>query len=412
MLVLSVSMIVTVIGLSALMATRIQRRTFEGSTDAGIARRYAQSAIDLALLKIKQDPNWRQTYFHNTWVTDQSIGSGTFKWKLVDTIDTDLSNDNTHFARLIAWGMEGNATQKESVLLEPFGQGLTALEVAMHANVEVQLSTSIVVQCNQVISSNNMISVGESSILNADVEAMNNISNSGAINGVQTTGITPRGMPGSTVFEYYIANGTLIPASSLPVSFGSLLIQNNVISPALNPYGTGQTNAQGIYVIDCLGQDIQITNCRIVGTLVLLNTGLRSEIRNQVNWKPAVANYPVLLVQGNIKLGFASSGSLGEGTPVNTNFNPIGTPYNGNEDTDTLDNYPSIINGLVYVSNDAFITMADPAFNGVLIVGNAMECSSNLNLIYDPSYLNNPPPGFTDGSEIRVSPGSWNKEVD
>lgn len=405
-------MIVAVIGLSAIMVTRIQRRTFEGTNDAFVASDYAQSAIELAFLKIKQDANWRATYTHDTWVADQTIGRGTFKWKLIDLVDTDLNNDDTHSAQLVAWGTVGNTTQKTSVLLEPFGPGLTSLEVAMHANTDIQFGGSIVVQCDQIISSNHVMSSGGSSTLNADLEVVDNISVNGTINGTQTTGITPRTMPTSTVFDFYTANGTPIAAASLPVFSGMLLIQNCLLSPASNPYDTGQTNPNGIYVIDCLGQDIQIKNCRVVGTLVLLNTGPLSEIRNQVNWEPAVANYPILLVQGDIELDFDSSVTLDEGSPLNTNFNPIGTPYNGDEDTDTLDSYPSIINGLVYVSNDAVVTTADPAINGVLILGNTIECSSNLNLTYDSKYLNNAPSGFTSGTDVQIMPGSWKKEVD
>lgn len=117
-LVLAVSMIVTVIGLSAITVTRIQRRTIEGTHDAHIARNYAISAIDLALLETDVDPSWRKTYTHDTWVADRALGRGTIKWKLVDTVDTDLDNGDDHGVKVLAWGMVGGTTQKASVLLE------------------------------------------------------------------------------------------------------------------------------------------------------------------------------------------------------------------------------------------------------------------------------------------------------
>lgn len=411
-LVLGVSMIVAVIGLSAMMATRIQRRTFEGTNDASVASDYAQSAIDIAMLKIKQDVNWRATYIHDTWVADQTIGSGTFRWKLVDQVDTDLSNDDSHLAQLLAWGMKGNATQKVSVQLEPFGPGLTCLEVVMHAGNNILHTGATTVTCNQTISANNTIDTDATSVVNSNVEVVNAITGTGTYNGNQTTGMTPRAMPSATVFDYYIANGTPILASSLDVWAGELSIEECLISPATNPFGTGQTNSQGIYVIDCLGQDIQIRNCRLVGTLVLLNAGSGSHVQNNLNWEPAVANYPVFLVQGNMAFLTNVGSGLDEGSPINVNFNPIGTPYQGTEDTDTSDIYPSVIKGLVYVSGNVQ-TLNYPVFDGVMVVGvTATIPDTTLDLTYQPTFLNNPPSGFMSGTDVRIMAGSWKQEVD
>ena len=57
--VLSTAMIVATIGLSALMATRIQRREVENTNDAARARLYAQSASDLALYSLSASTTCR-----------------------------------------------------------------------------------------------------------------------------------------------------------------------------------------------------------------------------------------------------------------------------------------------------------------------------------------------------------------
>jgi len=410
-MVLMVSMIVTVIGLSAITVTRIQRRSFEGTHDASIARDYAQSAIDIAMLKIKQDANWRTTYTHDTWVADQTIGRGTFRWKLVDQVDTDLNNDSTHPARLVAWGMCGNTTQKVSVYLEPFGSALTCLEVSLHANSNI-LFTNGTLTSSQIISANNTVDAAGGTAVTSDVEAVTVITGAGTYTGTQTTGITPRTMPASTVFDYYIANGTRINIADILLNGSFRQIKKIVLSPATNPYGAGQTNPQGIYVIDCMGVDIQLMDSRIVGTLVLLNTGLNSKVVNSVNWEPAVANYPLLLVQGNMGFEFTASAVLDETSPPATNFNPPGTPYNGVEDSDTVDTYPSMINGLVYVSGN--VTSAnDPAFDGVVVAGGAITVTGGtFTLTYQSTFFTNPPPGFTAGNDVRIVPGSWKQEVD
>jgi len=115
---LGVTTIVTIIGVSALMAVRIQRRAAEAGNDAAEARFYAQSAADLALFWIQNDPLWRQHCSNDTWLPDLALDLGTLTWKLVDELDGDLANDTAHPARLYARGTIGATVRIHSVLLE------------------------------------------------------------------------------------------------------------------------------------------------------------------------------------------------------------------------------------------------------------------------------------------------------
>ena len=213
-------------------------------------------------------------------------------------------------------------------------------------------------------------------------------------------------MPDSTVFDYYVANGTAISYSDLPG--GSI---NELLSPASNPYGLGETNAEGIYVIDCLGQVILVGNCRIVGTLVLLNAGAGSNIGNwgKLNWAPAVGNYPVLLVQCSDIYFSSGEGTLNESQVGN--MNPSGTPYQGGTDSDATDEYPAIIKGLVYVTGGIRPESAGKLV-GVMIAGADIAPFSATILNYQSTFLDNPPPGFEASATMKISPGSWQKNVD
>lgn len=412
-LVLGTAMLVTVIGLSTLLVTRIEARSSRTTNDMAEARLYAQSAIDMGLFWIKQDADWRTTYGEGAWATDQVIGSGTFT-----LIANDLGSEADiaiaapgDSVKLTGIGMKGDARHKTEVTLEAnLDTPFTCLEVALHAGNDLSFN-SATVQCDQTISANN--SVNESgSIINADVEAVNAINGTG-YTGTQTTGITPRTMPDpSTVFDFYIANGTAIDINAMPKAGGKRVIDDVVISPASNPYGP-TTNAQGIYIIDCAGQVIYMHGCRIVGTLVLLNPGSGSALgrSNAVNWEPAVPNYPALLVSGDMKISAVSS-VLNE-TSGSGSFNPPGTPYEGVEDTDTADSYPSVIKGLVYVSGNMTISN-NSVFDGVVVVGNTFTCSADPDLTYQPTFLNDPPPGFGTASTgvMTITPGSWKQAVD
>jgi type II secretory pathway component PulK len=98
--VLLTAMIVAVIGISALTITRVELRSAEGAKDTIEARFYAQSALEIGSHLINGDRNWRTAYSSGVWVAEQSIGTGTYAWKLVDEQDGDLANDPSQPVRL------------------------------------------------------------------------------------------------------------------------------------------------------------------------------------------------------------------------------------------------------------------------------------------------------------------------
>jgi hypothetical protein len=407
---LCAALIVSVIGLSALTAVRVQRTGAEGTNDLAAARFYAQSAIEMGLHWIDGDPSWRDTRPNGVWAANVPIGDGTFTLEGTDPDGLPLNNNAYDPLVLTGTGVKGAARYKLQVELLPQGGGLTCLEVSLHANNDL-IFESAMVNGNQIISANNTVTATSCNIF-VDVEGVNAISG-GTYWGARAVGITPRTMPDPvTVFDDYIANGTAINYDDLPAPFGSAEIIDVVISPNSNPYGTQQTNPQGIYVIDCKGSAIGIQRCRIVGTLVLLNGGASSAIMGEVNWEPAVANYPALLVGGNMRFQMNGGGMLQEAV-VGVNYNPPGTPYEDAEDGDTVDTYPSVIRGLVYISGDV-VMQTSPVFEGVVVVGNTLSTMSSpvLSLTYQPTFLNNPPPGFGGLPKMVLVPASWRQVVD
>jgi hypothetical protein len=215
-------------------------------------------------------------------------------------------------------------------------------------------------------------------------------------------------MPDATVFDSYIL-GTAIAISSIPTSQGVRTIENKLLSPGINPYGSGVKNANGIYVIDCQSGNLRIRNSRIVGTLVILNPGVFS-VQQAVNWEPAIANYPSLLVRGNAELAFTNSPLLSESS-LSFNFNPAHTPYAGGWNINTTDSYPSVMKGLIYASGNV-TTKNSVTIDGVLVIGTTLSAANALSLSYLSSFYDNPPPGFGGAPEMVVSPGTWKQLVD
>jgi len=118
-LVLGTSILVTVIGVSALALSRIQTRIAAAELPAAKARFAAQSLIEVALLRIANDPNWRSAYTNDTWTDEETVGDAVGAYKLVDELDGDLTNDPTHPVRLCAKATAGEAVRLCSVELTP-----------------------------------------------------------------------------------------------------------------------------------------------------------------------------------------------------------------------------------------------------------------------------------------------------
>ena len=419
-MVLGTSLVVSVIGLSALLAIRIKRRTVELTIDFAQARLHAQSAIELGFRRISSDPNWRTTYPNGVWEADRPIGTGTFTLEGTDPDGLPLSNDVMDDLVLTGIGVQGDSRYKLRVTLVAQPQPLTCLEASLHAGNDLSLFAPSTVYGNQVISANNKIAATGAPTVYPDMESVNGFS--GTLSpGAQRLLDEPRTMPApATVFDYYKNNGTWINIANIPIENGVRTIADTVIAPILNPYGA--INALGIYVIDCQGEIIQIRDSRIIGTLVLLNTSSGSCVYNSINWEPAVANYPALLVEGKLDLVYTNA-SLVEA--IGVNLNPLGVPYLGEEDTLLDDVYPSRIKGLIYLSGDSgtatdqipggYSQSIHVTIDGVMVVGDSYAQTinpSNLDLTYRQTLLDNPPPGFFDPPKMVISPGTWRQVVD
>jgi hypothetical protein len=406
--VVVVTAIVSMMALCAMHLVRLERRHAESRQDVEEAKLLARSAVELATNWINTNANWRTTIINDTETPQGVLGNGTFAWSLYDE-DGNLADSDADSVLLKGIGRVGDTMQIESVLLNPTGVGLDCLGASLCIGDHADFA-GVTVTGNQFISSNNTMWASSANI-NIPAKAVYSISG-GTYNAGTQTGITARQMPdASSVFDYYLANGTFIDYSSLDSAPGSdRQINRTVLSPATNPFGSGQTNPSGIYVIDCGGNGFRCQFSRIVGTLVLLNVGPDSRFLNSVFLEPAIANFPSLLVQGDFRMDIDSSTPLDES--LGRNFNPLGTPYQGQEDTDQTDTYPCMVKGLVYVSgNMQSNTNGSQAYDGVLVIGNYFNCQDPIDLQYQSTYLNNPPPGFSAGTLMQISPGSWQRST-
>ena len=95
-----------------------------------------------------------------------------------------------------------------------------------------------------------------------------------------------------------------------------------------------------------------------MGTLLVVNPGASSCVNNgPINWQPAVAGYPALLVDSDNGTSadfaiYATNRMLSE-KENGVNFNPTGAPHDEfGQDADTNDIYRSQIRGLIAIRHD------------------------------------------------------------
>ncbi len=122
-LVLGISMLVMVIGLSAIMVARVEARGAELSRDYAQARLYAHSAIEYGFQKVRDDSNWWNGVARASWLTDQPFGDGTISLDVIVAPDGNGQADGTDPAMLIATGIMGDARHMVQVEFMPVTGG-------------------------------------------------------------------------------------------------------------------------------------------------------------------------------------------------------------------------------------------------------------------------------------------------
>lgn len=209
--------------------------------------------------------------------------------------------------------------------------------------------------------------------------------------------------------DFYVDAASLIDVTyphNMPV------IDHQLISPTVNALGS--TNSQGIYVINCGNQDVMIGRSRIVGTLVLINPGAGSCMKDWVSIEPAALGMPSLLIDGNFRI--AMNGSGFSETAIGLNLNPAHTPYpylGGTGNATVADNYSSTLSGLIYATGSITIQGAAQIRGSIVANDSVSITNADVTIAYDDQYLTQPPPGLRDKLMIlRTKLGSIQRSVD
>jgi len=402
LIVIAVAMIVATLGLGTMLAIRAQLRSAHSLGDAAEARLYALSAIELARLWISQDPQWRINRTTGVWAANQQIGSGTYTLEAADPVDGNLANRPHDPLVVKATGVKGHARQRVQVTLAASPIPLPALAYPLHTGGQLHVNAGKTLTANAATLSTNGALRNDGTILGS-VE-VSWVQNLGIVTGTVTTGSPARAFPPAGVVDLYANLGTEISPGNT--------IDKQVLTPGRNPWGA--TNPDGVYVIRTTS-DLVIKNSRIQGTLLVICPGKKVTLDTGVLLQPYRSDYPALIVDGDAILQYSSDKALSESTAA-TNFNPPGAAYKGVADSDTSDEYPSEIQGLVHVRGSLNLK------NAALLRGIAIAESTNTTdavrfegtneIAYDRNLYLSPPQGYTTAVQMQPAPGSWRQVAD
>ena len=404
LVLITVAAAVTMV-LCGLALQRVWSRWTGLTADQAEARVLARSAIELGVEYVNSNASWRTALASNgKWLKDSALGHGTMTLVAADPVDGNLANNADDALVLTGTGVVGQAQQMASVTLTPVFQPLPVLSTSLFTLVDINDFKSNVTFTSVNVAAANGDIVGSGGLVVAPVEASGTVTGSVFING-QAAGVPARTLPTfAAASSFYTTNGTSIVRTSIP----SAIIQKVVLSPGSNPYGA-TTNSKGIYVIDCANTALTITNCRIVGTLIVNNCTLLT-VAASVLWEPAVPGYPALIVNGPLKVSVTAT-PLSELTLL-TNFNPPSTPYNGTSNLLTTDSYPSQMRGILFCSGAlTSVAATSLALQGVLLCGSTATLNGTYTITTDPNLTSAPPPGFRTGPTMVVQAGSWKQLV-
>jgi hypothetical protein len=410
--VLAVTMIVALMGLGSIIASRVRLRTAQIGNEAADARLIAQTGAEAARLWVSQDPDWRKNYPGTRFGLNQpfKLDGGSFTVELEDPLDNNLTNRPHDVAALTATGVRGGARQIVQVRLKAKPTPLPALAFALHAagHVRVNSGNTISVATSAVSTNDNVQNDGT---ITGDVEIPGSaMSPQGTVTGSVRTLSKTKVFPPRSVIDLYAALGTTINPGTT--------IANRVIAPNYNVWPGGGSNPDGVYVIRS-SSDMTFRDSRIEGTLVIICPGKTVTFEGHLLLHKAPrGDYPVLIIDGNAVFAYDSSTKLQE-TLLGTNYNPDGAPYPGADPDDLLgdllDSYPSEIQGLVHVTGT--VTFKNTAkIKGVVLAESpltleAVRFQGTNTIEYDKAIFANPPQGYTESVRMVVEPNSWKRIV-
>lgn len=131
LVVLASAMLLMVVGVSAVIGSRLQRRAYAGYQQASDASPIAMSGIDLVMHEIGTNPYWRRDFKNGIWWNNRDLGAGLTTMTVTDPTDSSLAVNPNQPIRILSQAQLGIAQSAYQVDLQPAPINQNATTYAM-----------------------------------------------------------------------------------------------------------------------------------------------------------------------------------------------------------------------------------------------------------------------------------------
>ncbi len=316
------------------------------------ALRLAESELARQAVIVRNSTQWRSdsaSGVFSAWypMTVDGVnvtGSSQVRHRFTD-VDGDLNDGDADTVELTVHAKVGRSEAAVVATLESDPGAFDVLRYSVTTSGDLELESGGTLSCENAVQVSDDCKTSSSGILTAPrLECDGSIQTTlrGDLGGESVT------LPNRNLLDEYSAVGTQISSASLPTQSGDLLLQDIVLSPTVNPYGT--VDSAGIYWIDAQGSGVQISHCRLDATLCIQDASV-IRISGGICWSfPTnpdailISDSPIRMINVEASLDEAARG---------TNFNPAISPYRQNwSNATSTDVYPTELRGLIYTTDN------------------------------------------------------------
>ncbi len=397
-LVLLASMMVVLVALANEVALDLKMSA--NVTDADQALEIAKVGIDNIRYIANEDPAWRTNYTSGVWISNKAVGGGTFTAWGIDP-DGNLANSpiDTVTARATAT-YKGTIRTLSATLTPPVHDAMGFLAYVSGGAGKIEIYNGPRIYGD--LCSADKVELKDTSTPDhrGGIYVTNRSNVSSALVDGDTNVVQLSSAP--AVFDlaranlaWFIARGARIYP---PVEGDKYVIQDKVISPTTNPYGS--PNANGIYYVQG-DKDLRIVRSHITATIVV-NTGRKVTFEKAAVHVPAFSYYPAVLSDREVYYQF------------NQNLSEAESNVDFNGDGDLADVFTPSVNGVVYAKTRIEGLQASGGtnivrFKGALVSERVVLIGSGCIFEQDPALATNLVNQFQ-GDGLRLVPGTMKLE--
>lgn len=355
--VLVSSMIVTMIGLMGYKMMQSQNAIARADAERDEAAVLAESAVHWGIHLVSLKEDWRDAITSGTPIRTMNLGNGQFSATITDP-DGDLGDDTTDGFTITGTGTVGTATQTFEVTIDP---GST--------DPHPSLTESITVGGALVVDRFTM------SLEDGGTALDHYTTSRGQHSPPLVDEANPVDLPDPALIRIWANAGTVITRAQHGGRIESLNFSSSTA-----PYGL-KPDTNGIYVIDAGGQNLDLFEVRVSGTLVITNLGNQRVTFEHSKLSFGAHGGPTLIVDGDMR--------------YDSDFSSVSQQ------------------GLIYINGDLEIDGSMLHVGQIFVTGDLVVDSSVFYVTVNdhPSASSGPPRGFTETEGYSIVPGSWRRVV-